>query len=381
MMTKLSYIKEQNFIPISKPSITIKEIDYVNDAIKSGWVSSIGKYIELFEKKFADYCGVKYALSTSNATVALHLSLVSLGIKEGDEVIVPEMTFIATANSAKYINAKVVPVDINENTLCIEPRHIESAINSKTKAVIPVHLYGHPADMIKINKVARKYNLCIVEDAAEALGAEIKGKKIGSFGNAAVFSFYGNKIITTGEGGMIITNDENLYNKMSFLRDHAMSKEKRYWHTEIGFNYRMTNLQAALGVAQLERIDELLYKRKLVFDWYEEELGDISGIKINYQAIWAKNIYWMICLEIENFNEIKRDEFIQKLKKYGIDSRPYFYPISDMPMYNNKKNITPISHKIYQRGLNLPIFFDITREQVSYICSIVKKELNVSKFL
>ena len=369
--------KEKDFIPISKPSITLKEVEYVNDAVKSGWVSSIGKYIELFEKNFAKYCNVKYALSTSNATVGLHLSLVALGIKEKDEVIIPDITFIATANSVKYTGAKVVIVDINKNTLCIEPKVIEKAINSKTKAIIAVHLYGHPADLIKINEIAKKYNLYVIEDAAEALGAEIQGKKIGGFGDIGVFSFYGNKIITTGEGGMITTNDEKLYNKMLYLRDHAMSKEKRYWHTEVGFNYRMTNLQAALGVAQLERIDELLYKKRLIFNWYKEKLGNFKDIKINYQAKWAKNVYWMICLQIENFNEIQRDRFMQKLKKKGIDSRPFFYPISDMPMYNDIKCNTPISHFIYQRGLNLPSFFDITEEQVEYICSEIIEELNL----
>ena len=369
--------RQEDFIPISKPSIAAKEIDYVNDAVKSGWVSSIGKYIELFEKNFANYCGVNYALSTSNATVALHLSLVALGIKEGDEVIIPDITFIATANAVKYTGANVVPIDINKNTLCIDPKFIEKAINSKTKAIMPVHLYGHPADLIKINEIAKKHNLYIIEDAAEALGAEIQGKRVGGFGNAGVFSFYGNKIITTGEGGMITTNDEKLYNKMLYLRDHAMSKEKRYWHTEVGFNYRMTNLQAALGVAQLERVDELLYKKRLIFDWYKERLGNFKGIKMNYQARWAKNVYWMICLENENFDEFKRNEFIQKLKKYGIDSRPYFYPVSDMPMYNNIKYNTSVSHYIYQRGLNLPSFFDITQEQVEYICLKVKEELNL----
>jgi perosamine synthetase len=362
-----------NFIPISQPSITQKEIDYVVDAVKSGWVSSLGEYIELFEEKFAAYCGVNYAVATSNGTAALHLALVALGINEGDEVIIPDLTFVATASAIKYIGAKVITVDIDEDTLCIDPQSIETAITSKTKAIIPVHLYGHPANMKAINDIAEKHNLIVVEDAAEAHGAEVNGQKVGSLSHAGIFSFYGNKIITSGEGGMIVTKDEILSRRIRYLRDHAMSKEKRYWHTEVGFNYRLTNLQAALGVAQLERIDELLAKRKETFEWYKEKLKGIKGVKLNYQASWAKNVYWMVCLEIDGHTEIQRDEFIKKLKAKGIDSRPYFYPVSDMPMY--QKANTPIVHRVYQKGLNLPSYFDITKEQIEYICIEIVRAL------
>ena len=201
---------------------------------------------------------------------------------------------------------------------------------------------------------------------AEAHGAEFDGKKVGGLGNVGVFSFYGNKIITSGEGGMLTTDDENLYQRMAFLRDHAMSKTKRYWHTEVGFNYRMTNLQAALGLAQLERIEEILAKKKAIFEWYQDGLKHTKGIRINQQATWAKNVYWMICLEVYSHTENQRDELISLIKSKNIDSRPYFYPVSDMPMYN--RSITPITHTIYQRGINLPSYFDITKSQVDYIC-------------
>lgn len=359
-----------NFIPISQPSITQKEVDYVTDAVQSGWVSSLGKYIDIFEEKFAAYCGTKYAVATSNGTTALHLALITLGVSADDEVIIPDLTFVATASAVKYIGAKVVSVDIDEDTLCISPEAIEKAITSKTKAIIPVHLYGHPANMKEINKIAKKYNLFVVEDAAEAHGAEVNGKKVGGLSDAGVFSFYGNKIITSGEGGMITTNNKELYKKMRYLRDHAMSKDKRYWHTEVGFNYRMTNLQAALGVAQFERIDELLDKKKKIFEWYQEGLKDVKGARLNRQATWAKNVYWMVCLELDSYNESQRDEFIQKLKTKGIDSRPYFYPVSDMPMYDETDS--PVTHEVYQRGMNLPSYFDITREQVDYICNELK---------
>lgn len=358
------------FIPISQPTITQKEIDYVTDAVTSGWVSSLGRYIDSFEEKFAAYCGIEHAVATSNGTTALHLALVALDIKAGDEVIIPDLTFVATANAVKFTGAEPVIVDIDEQTLCISPQAIENAITSKTKAIIPVHLYGHPANMVEINKIAQKYNLLVVEDAAEAHGAEVNGQKVGGLGKVGVFSFYGNKIITSGEGGMITTNDEGLYHRLKHLRDHAMSKEKRYWHTEVGFNYRMTNLQAALGVAQFERIDEILGKKAEIFEWYQNFLNGIKGIRLNHQASWAKNVYWMVCLELDGYAENQRDELIKKLKTKGIDSRPYFYPISDMPMYESVN--TPVCHKVYQRGLNLPSYYDITKTQVEQVCKQLK---------
>ena len=315
---------EIEFIPISQPSIGDNEIQYVTDAIKSGWVSSLGKYIDLFEEKFAKYCGTKYAIATSNGTTALHLTLASLGIKSGDEVIIPNFTFIATANAVKYTGAKVVTVDINQDSLCISTKAIISAITPKTKAIIPVHIYGHPAEMDSIIRIAKKNKLFVIEDAAEAHGAEINNKRVGGIGDAGVFSFYGNKIITSGEGGMITTNDQTLYEKIRYLRDHAMSKDKKYWHTEIGFNYRMTNLQAALGLAQFYRIDEIITKKKQIFSWYKNYLNGELNLKLNFERNGVKNVFWVICVEINGINEKERDDLIKKLKNKNIDSRPYF---------------------------------------------------------
>ncbi|ADR19860.1 DegT/DnrJ/EryC1/StrS family aminotransferase [Calditerrivibrio nitroreducens] len=363
------------FIPVSEPTITEKEIEYVLQAVKSGWVSSLGEFITKFEEKFAKYVGTRYALTTSNGTTALHLALVSLGIKEGDEVIVPDLTFIATANAVAYTGAKPVFADIDPETWCIDPDDIKKKITSKTKAIIPVHLYGHPADMDPIMEIAEKYGLFVIEDCAEAHGAEYKGKKVGSIGHCGVFSFYGNKIITTGEGGIITTNDEKLYEKAKFLRDHAMSKDKRYWHTEVGYNYRMTNIQAALGLAQFERIDEIIQKKIQIFTWYKEYLGDIPEIKLNPEKEWAKNVFWMVCLLNEKFNEEKRDEFIKKLKENGIDTRPFFYPCSMMPTYKKDGFINPISYEIYKKGINLPSGYNLTREVVRWICQEIKTTL------
>ncbi len=363
-----------NFIPVAEPSITQREINYVSSAIKSGWVSSLGYYIDKFENEFAKYIGVKYALTVSNGTAALHLALVSLGIKTGDEVIIPDLTFISTANAIAYTGAKPVFADIEKETWCIDYKSIERLINSKTKAIIPVHLYGHPANMAEINKIARKYKLLIIEDAAEAHGAEYNKVKVGGLGICGIFSFYGNKIITTGEGGMITTNNFNFYKKAKLLRDHAMSKKRRYWHTEIGYNYRMTNLQGALGLAQLERINGFISKKIQIFQWYKEALSRVTGIELNPEKIWAKSVYWMVCLILDKKSKLSRNRLMLELKKRGIDSRPFFYPISKMPIYNNEI-INPVAYDISARGINLPSGVSLNKGDVRWIAATIKKIL------
>lgn len=360
-------------IPVSRPSIGEKEIAYVTDAIQSGWVSSLGPYIESFERCFAEFVGTRYALTTSNGTTGLHLALLAAGIKAGDEVIVPDLTFIATANAVTYIGATPVIVDIDAESLCISPEAIERAITPRTRAIIPVHLYGHPADMDAINAIAKTHDLIVVEDAAEALGAVYKGHRVGALSKCGVFSFYGNKVITTGEGGMITTDDAALYQTARRLRDHAMSPTRRYWHNEIGFNYRMTNLQAALGVAQLERVEEFIQRRSDIMDWYRDGLAGVDRVRLNRRAEWADSVYWMYCLEVEDMTDTSREQLIQALRERGVDSRPYFYPISDMPMYH--ANDTPVAHEVSQRGINLPSFVDLTRKDVEFICRQVVDSL------
>jgi perosamine synthetase len=353
------------FIPVSQPSIGDKELAYVTDAVRSGWVSSLGPYIEKFERQFAEYCGTRFALTASNGTTGLHLALLAAGIRAGDEVIVPDLTFIATANAVAYIGARPVIVDIEPETLCICPAAAEKAITPRTRAIMPVHLYGHPADMDALQAVADRHGVAIIEDAAEAHGAEYRGRRVGSLGRCGVFSFYGNKVITSGEGGMITTDDEALYVTAKRLRDHAMSANRRYWHEEIGYNYRMTNLQAALGVAQLERIDQFLARRTAIMGWYREELGSHAGLRLNRNASWARNAHWMVCLEVDGMHDAKRQAFMAALRGRGVDSRPYFYPISDMPMYPGAS--TPVAHRLSPTGINLPSFVDLTREDVAHI--------------
>lgn len=360
------------FIPISKPSITELEIRYVTDTVTSTWVSSLGPYIDRFEAEFAAFCGTKHAIAVSNGTVAIHLAAYALGIGPGDEVIMPNLSFIATANAILLTGATPVFVDIDPFHLCLDPVKTEAAITPRTKAIMPVHLYGHPADMIAINALAAKHDLLVIEDAAEAHGAAINGQKVGSLGTCATFSFYGNKNLTTGEGGMITTQDDKLAEHLRYLRDHAMSKDKRYWHTEMGFNYRMTNIQAALGCAQLERIDILMSGRKRVFDTYQKHLAQEPRILLNRTADWATHAYWLVCAEIEGISEEGRDRLMQELRKRNIDSRPYFYPMSDMP-YMTSQVHTPVTHEIYKTGINLPSYIDLTEEDISYICHHLKE--------
>lgn len=361
------------FFPVSQPSITSIEINYVTRAVKSGWVSSIGEFIESFERGFACFCGVADAVSVSNGTCALHLSLVAHNIGPGDEVIVPDLSFIATANAVLMSGATPVFADIQPETLCLDPTEIERRLSPRTRAIIPVHLYGHPADMRAIETIAERHGLVVIEDAAEAHGAEIDGAKVGGFGRCAAFSFYGNKNMTTGEGGMITTNDARLAQRCRSLRDHAMSTTRRYWHEEPGYNYRLTNLQAALGCAQLERADELAQGRGEICAWYREALSDLGGARFNRATALAKPAYWLACLEIDGLRDERRAILMRNLRQRGVDTRPYFYPMSAMPYFEAAE--TPVAHAIAEKGLNLPTYLGLSRADVVRICDIVREEL------
>lgn len=364
-----------DIIPISQPFISDREKEYVLEAVQSGWISSIGPFITDFEKSFAAYCNTEYALTTSNGTTALHLALVAMGIAAGDEVIIPDLSFIATANAVAYTGATPVMVDIDGDNLCISPQAIKAAITPRTKAIMPVHLYGHPADMDAINAIAREHNLLVIEDAAESHGAKYKGKPTGGLGSCGVFSFYGNKIITTGEGGMITTNDPEIYRRAKILRDHGMDPQRRYWYSERGFNYRMTNIQAAIGMAQMEKIDTFVDKRRDVFGWYRDLIHTSNQIRLNHSADWASCCYWMICLEVDFFDREKRDRFIEILRGRHIDSRPYFYPMSSMPMYSDGAKSAPITFRKSQIGINLPTFYTLTRDDVERVAVAVNETL------
>lgn len=351
-------------MPIAAPNLAGKELTYLIDAFLSTWISSTGKYIENFEKEFSKFCGTKYAVAVSNGTVALHLALTVLGIKEGDEVIVPDLTFAATINAVLHTKATPVIVDIEKDYWTINPEEIEKAITAKTKAIVPVHLYGQPCNMKQIMDIAKKYNLFVIEDCAEAHGAEFNNKKVGSFGNVGCFSFFANKIITTGEGGMCVMNNKTIYEKMRVLRDHGMSKTKKYWHTQIGFNYRMTNLQAAIGYAQLERIEQILKTRQDVEYKYRDILKNVKFLEFQKMQMDRKKVTWLVSVLIKNK---KRNFYLKKLLADKIDARPFFYSLGSMPIYKKYLFSNKNSLQISKQGLNFPTGIDIKEADIQKI--------------
>jgi len=358
-------------ISVAQPSLLGNEFKYVKDCLDTNWISSNGKYIELFEKKFADFCNTKYAVATNNGTTSLHLSLVALNLQLGDEVLIPTVTYIATANTVTYCGAKPILVDVCPRTLNILPGEIEKKITSKTKGIIAVHLYGHPADMDEIQKIAKKYNLWVLEDAAEAHGAEVNGRKVGGIGNCGSFSFFGNKIITTGEGGIVTTNDYDLYEKLKLFRGQGMDPKRRYWFPVIGYNYRMTNIQAAIGLAQLEEIDKILKKREELAKFYNEELENLKDyITIPEKFSWAKKVHWMYNIFLKDGGELQRDNLIKYLSSKGIETRPIFYPMHVLPPYIEKKSF-PNADLVTYRGISLPTHLGVSSEDVKYIVNML----------
>lgn len=364
------------YFPVSMPLIGELEIEYVTDAVKSGWVSSLGPYVTRFEEEFGAFCGVDHALSVTNGTVALHLALHALGVGAGDEVIMPDLSFIATCNATLQTGATPVFCDVEAESLCLDPGKLEALITPRTKVIIPVHLYGHPANMTAINEIAASHGVDVLEDAAEAHGSAIGNARVGSLGRVATFSFYANKNMTTGEGGMITTNDADLAREMRLLRDHAMAPEKRYWHERLGFNYRMTNLQAALGCAQLERMDDFLRRRRALFQGYAERLADVPRLRLNREAPGTTNSFWMICAEIEGADAQMRDRVCAALKARGVDTRPYFYPMSDMPYTPGPAN-TPVAHRVAAQGINLPTYLTLGPSELDVICDAVREVLTL----
>jgi perosamine synthetase len=348
------------FLPVAEPDLSPLEEAYVLDAVRSTWVSSIGPYVERFEAEFARFCGVRHAAAVSNGTAALHLALLAAGVGPGDEVIVPALTFVATAAAVRHAGADPVFVDSEPEIGTMDPAAVARAITPATKAILPVHLYGHPVDMDPILELAEANGITVIEDGAEAHGASYKGRVVGSMGRMGTFSFYGNKILTTGEGGAVVTDDERLAARVRFLKDHAMDANRRYWHPEVGFNYRMTNIQAALGCAQLERFRELTTRRQCVLIRYREAAAG-SGLVINPSREWAGPVPWLVCaLLAEGTERGRRDTILDKLRREGIDSRPYFQLISAMPPYRDCRRVgrdgasLPVAADLSARGANLP---------------------------
>ncbi len=365
--------KQKKLILTGGPSISQKEINYVMDAIKTGWNDKSYYYMRKFESEFAKYIGVKYARTTSGGTGALWLGLAALGIGPGDEVILPELTYFACSDVIILLGAKPVFVDILRDTWCIDPKKIEKAITKKTKAIMPVHFYGNPAEMDEIMQIAHNHKLYVIEDACPAVGTMYKGKKPGSFGDVGAFSFQGAKIMVTGFGGMIVTNDKNLFEKILFLNNHGEDPKKKFWQISVGYSFELPNISCALGLAQLERIEEFVAKKRQIFDWYWERLSDMDGISMNSERPHTRSNRWMTSIILDCDFGIDRDTFRVKMRDEGVDTRPFFYPISMFPMY--KEQNTPIAHHVGLNGINLPSGLKLKEKQVDFVCQKVRKIL------
>jgi len=362
-------------IPVAQPTLNGNEKKYVIDCLDTNWISSVGKYITAFEESFAQFCGVKHAVATNNGTTALHLALVAMDLQPGDEVIVPTVTYIATANAVRYCGATPVLVDVRAETMNIDPADIERKITSRTRGIIPVHLYGHPAEMEAINAIAKKHGLWVVEDAAEAHGAEVSGRKVGALGTCATFSFFGNKIITTGEGGMVTTNDGALASKLRLFRGQGMDLARRYWFSVIGYNYRMTNIQAAIGLAQMETIEKSISDRAQIAAWYDEALNDLRDQIVLPKAVEStKQVYWMYNIFLREGDQLRRDKVMRDLDEMGIETRPVFYPMHVLPPYKEDAAY-PVADLWAQRGINLPTYQALTKTDVQRVASSLKQVL------
>ncbi|MEP1032786.1 DegT/DnrJ/EryC1/StrS family aminotransferase [Ekhidna sp.] len=358
-------------IPIMEPDLSGNERKYLIDAFDSGWISSKGKYVEQLENGLAAYHDADHVLAVSNGTVALHLGMVSLGIGPGDEVIVPNLTFAASLNTVIHAGATPVLAEVDQETYNIDCRKIEKYISSKTKAIMAVHLYGNPCNMELIQAIAKQHDLLIIEDNAEGLGSTYGTRKTGSIGDIGTFSFYGNKTITTGEGGAIIFKSKEVYEHAKVLRDHGMSPEKRYWHEYIGYNYRLTNIQAAIGCAQLERLDHILNKKRNIADQYISELSSVDSIRFQKSLGNSTNSHWLFT---PLFHNLSRDKLGIYLQKNGVESRPAFYPMSEMPAYSKYvKEDYSISESIAKSGLSLPSFPSLSEKEIDLITKTIKK--------
>ena len=358
-------------IPVFAPWLSENVRRYVLDCVDSGWISSLGQYVGRFERDFAAFCEANHAVATSNGTTALHLCLATLDIGPGDEVLVPDLTFVSTANVVRYTGATPVLVDSESRTWGMDPVDARRKVTPRTRAIIPVHLYGHPVDMEPIIALAAEHRLDIVEDAAEAHGARYKGRRVGALGRIGAFSFYGNKIITTGEGGMVVTNDQKLAERATFLRDHAMDPRRRYYHPEIGFNYRMTNIQAAIGCAQLEQAEAILARRKVIAGAYDTGLAGIRGLTRPPAEPWAESVHWMYSVLVEPEYGASRDAVIAGLRARGVDSRPFFVPLHELPPYRLDAPF-PVSSSLGARGINLPSGTGLSLEDIATVCAALR---------
>lgn len=362
-------MNDHPFIPVSAPALAGNERAYVMDCLDTSWISSGGPYVRRFEEAFAAFCGAEHALTCCNGTVALHLALLGLGIGPGDEVIVPTLTFVATANAVTYCGATPVFIDAEPGTWNLDATRLEALVTPRTRAIIAVHLYGHPVDMDPVLEVARVYDLAVVEDAAEAHGAAYGGRRVGTLGDVATFSFYGNKILTTGEGGMVVTDDAALAARVARLKGQGMDPRRRYWFPEIGYNYRMTNVAAAIGLAQVEQAAWHLDRRRTVAGWYRARLARAPGLMLQAERPWADHAHWIVSVVLDGADAAARDRVMARLHACGIETRPFFYPLHTLPMYRRRGERLPVAEDVAARGIMLPTAAGLTEDDVAYVCA------------
>jgi perosamine synthetase len=365
------------FIPVASSDVSGNEEAYVVDAVRSTWISSSGKYVERFEREFAELCGVRAAMAVANGTVALHLALVALGVEPGDEVIVPALGYVAAANAVRYAGAEPVFVDADPATWCIDPSKIAAAVGPKTRGILPVHVYGHPADMDAVGEVARARGLWVLEDAAEAHVARYKGRVAGSLGTMATFSFYGNKVLTAGEGGAVTTADAQLEARARLYKNQGMDPARRYFHPVVGYNYRLTNVACAILCAQLERREAILARRRAIFARYQAGLEGVPGIGMQPVAPWAEISPWLFCITVEAAAAMGRDALMKRLGEQKIDSRPFFVPLHRLPPYEAASRARgeelPVTERLSATGINLPTYNAMRDEDVDRVCDVIRK--------
>ena len=375
-------------IPVNEPLLAQTDSDYVAECLRTGWISSAGRFIDEFEQKWAAYCGRRFGVAVSNGTTALQLAVACLDLEPGDEVIMPTFTIVSCAQAVTYNGGKPVLVDSEPKTWCMDVDQIESRISGRTRAIMPVHIYGHPVDMDPILKLADKHGLAIIEDAAEAHGAEyLSGRdadptwrRCGSFGAMSCFSFYANKLITTGEGGMVLTDDPGLAARLRSLRNLCFQRQRRFYHEEVGFNFRLTNVQAAMGVAQLERMDDILCRKRWMAREYTRRLQDIRTLQLPHEEPWAHNVYWMYGLVLSADSGIDATQFAKKLHDLGVETRPFFLGMHEQPVFHKSglflKERYPVAESIARQGLYLPSGLALTEAQLSAVCDAVHQVLS-----
>jgi perosamine synthetase len=363
--------------PLAVPDLSGKEEKYVIHAIRSSWISSTGEFVDRFEREFSGLCGTRAAVSVVNGTAALHLAVLALGLRPGDEVLVPSLTYVATANAVRYAGGEPIFVDVDPETWCLDPTLLERLITSRTKGIIAVHLYGHPADMDAINRIGAAHGLWVVEDAAEAHLARYQGRAVGSLATMATFSFYGNKMLTCGEGGAVTLDDPRLEQRVRMLRGQGMDPHRRYYFPITGYNYRLTNVACAILCAQLERREDILSRRRRIFAAYRERLSHVPGIGFQPVAAWAEPAPWLFCITVdEDEYGLTRERLMDLLETEGIETRPFFIPLHHQPPYaeqsRHRGERLPVTDRLSATGINLPTYTALREEEVDHIADLIR---------